>query len=220
MKILFFGRHQDTYSHKLSKFLKKKGSTKIIWSDGKKNKINFKINGLFDYIICFRSNYILSKKVIDKAKIAAINFHPGTPEYRGIGCINLALLNNVKEYGSTVHLINEKIDSGYILDVTKFKVKIKDDLNSVLINTHQIMYKQSVRILKKIFLKPSIIRNLVLKNKNIKWGKQMMTRKKLDKLYEINFPVTEKLFQKKVRALKIKDFHLYFKLKNKKYFID
>ena len=61
---------------------------------------------------------------------------------------------------------------------------------------------------------------MVLKNKNIKWGKQMMTRKKLDKLYEINFPVTEKLFQKKVRALKIKDFHLYFKLKNKKYFID
>ena len=173
MKILFFGRHQDTHSHKLSKFLKKKGSTKIIWSDGKKNKINFKINGLFDYIICFRSNYILSKKVIDKAKIAAINFHPGTPEYRGIGCINLALLNNVKEYGSTVHLINEKIDSGYILDVTKFKVKIKDDLNSVLINTHQIMYKQSVRILKKIFLKPSIIRNLVLKNKNIKCGKQI-----------------------------------------------
>ena len=116
MKILFFGRYLDPYSLQLLKFLKKNAYTKVIWSDGKKNKINFKITGIFDYIICFRSNYILNNKIINKAKIAPINFHPGTPKYRGIGCTNVALLDNVKEYGSTAHLINRKIDSGKIIN--------------------------------------------------------------------------------------------------------
>ena len=95
-------------------------------------KLNEKIEKQkFDYIFCFRSFYILKKKDINKTKIAAINFHPGTPEYRGIGCINFAIYNNEKFYGSTAHLIDEKIDNGKILDVRKFQIRKKDNLKFV-----------------------------------------------------------------------------------------
>ena len=60
-----------------------------------KNLLNWK----GDYIFCFRSFYILKKKLIDNTKEFAINFHPGPPEYRGIGCVNFALLNKEKKYG-------------------------------------------------------------------------------------------------------------------------
>ena len=47
----------------------------------------------------------------------AINFHPGPPEYRGVGCVNYAFFDNVKSYGCTAHRINQKIDNGPIIDV-------------------------------------------------------------------------------------------------------
>ena len=53
----------------------------------------------------------------------AINFHPGPPNYRGIGCLNFALLSNEKYYGVTAHIINEKIDNGKILSFKKFRLK-------------------------------------------------------------------------------------------------
>ena len=55
---------------------------------------------------------IIKKNLINNCKIAAINFHPGPPEYRGIGCLNFALYNNEKFYGCTSHIMNEKIDDG------------------------------------------------------------------------------------------------------------
>ena len=74
----------------------------------------------FDYIICFRSFFLIKKKLLEKAKIASINFHPGPPAYRGIGCINFALLNGEKKFGTTAHLIDDKIDHGKILDIKHF----------------------------------------------------------------------------------------------------
>ena len=123
MNILYFGRKSDKYSIKLYEVLIRNSNVNVIWSNGKKNKIDFKLNKKIDFIICFRSHYLLKKKHIKLAKIAAINFHPGTPKYRGIGCINLALLKKEKIYGSTAHLMNTQIDNGKIIDVKYFKVK-------------------------------------------------------------------------------------------------
>lgn len=220
MKLLFFGRKSENFSIKLHKFLKKKGLVKVIWSDGKSNKINFKILGTFDYIICFRSNYILTKELIKKANKAAINFHPGIPKYRGIGCANLALLNNTKTYGSTAHLINEKIDNGNILDVSSFKIKPSDNINTMLSKTHKIMFKQSISILKKIFNNHKNIEKLIIKNKKNKWSKQLMTRKKLNKMYEISLPINEKILMSKIRALQTDTFKIFVKVKKNKFYIN
>ena len=54
-----------------------------------------------------------------------INFHPGPPERRGIGCTNYAIYEKSKNYGVTLHEINEKIDSGNILKVKRFKINFK-----------------------------------------------------------------------------------------------
>ena len=75
-----FGRKSDKLSIKLAKILKKKHSIKEIWSDGKTNKINFKISGTFDFIICFSKQLYFKRPNFKKAKIAAINFQ-GIPKY-------------------------------------------------------------------------------------------------------------------------------------------
>ena len=121
---------------KIREFLKK-SSKKFYYieSDFKNKKIinNFRV----DYIFCFRSFYILKGDLIKKTRIAAINFHPGPPEYRGIGCINYALYDNSKFYGCTSHVINKKIDDGKILDVRRFRIKKTDTVESCLKKTYE-----------------------------------------------------------------------------------
>ena len=62
-------------------------------------------------------------KLIKNANKIAINFHPGPPEYPGIGCTNYAIYNEDKNYGVTCHIMTDKIDDGLILSVNRFKIE-------------------------------------------------------------------------------------------------
>ena len=132
----------------------------------------------------------------------------------------MALLNNVKTYGSTAHLINTKIDAGKILDVSKFKVSTSDDLKAVLKKTHKIMFYQAKKILMKILSDKKNLKKFLQKNQNIKWSKNLMTRKKLDDLYKIKLPISEKSFLNKVRALQFKHFRLIINTKKGDFIIN
>ena len=77
----------------------------------------------YDFLISYRSKKIISDKILKKAFFAAVNFHPGPPEFRGIGCANFALIKNVKFYGFTIHIMDRKVDHGKKLLSKKFKIK-------------------------------------------------------------------------------------------------
>lgn len=161
-RIVFIGREKCDYSKKIY-FNLKKISKKIIFIKSNINnskKINTKLKKLkkfeFDYLICFRSFQIIKEEVLKKIKFFSINFHPGTPKYRGIGCANFAIFNKEKKYGCTCHLIDEKVDSGKILDVKYFKLKKNIDINIMLKKTYKLMFEQSKEII-----------NFVLKKKKI-----------------------------------------------------
>ena len=89
-RVLFFCRKKDFHSEELIKFLKSKIKfVKVIFSNNHKDKLKLSsIPKKIDYIFCFRSFYILKNNILNKAKFS-INFHPGPPEFRGIGCVNL-----------------------------------------------------------------------------------------------------------------------------------
>ena len=171
MKILYFGRKNCKRSDKLRKFLKKKTKNFYHFEVSRDQKNNFNLNDLikieFDFIISFRSFFIIPKKLLNKSKLS-INFHPGTPRYRGIGCINYAIYNNENFFGSTAHLINEQIDNGPIINVKKFKIKKSLDLNGVLELTWDNMLKQSIEILDKAFKDEKFIKihKKIIKVKN------------------------------------------------------
>ena len=113
-RVLFLGKDKDIFSRKFINILKKNFENVDIYLNknfkDKPSKKILKWKG--DIIISFKNHYILNSKMIRNAKICAINFHPGPPEYRGIGCINFALLKKEKKYGATVHLIKRRIDNG------------------------------------------------------------------------------------------------------------
>ncbi len=173
-----------------------------------------------DYIICFRSFVIVKKKLLKMAKIAAINFHPGTPKYRGIGCINFALYNNEKFFGSTAHLMNEKIDNGKIIDVKYFKIKKNNNLAECLDKTHEIMLKQAKALLKIIFSDTERLDILIKNNKIKKWSKILYKRIDLNNLYKINHNINKNKLEVIKRATLYKNFKPYILLHNNKFILN
>ena len=93
----------------------------------------------------------INKSVRKKIKINSFNFHPGPPEYPGFGCYNFAMLDKVNFYGSTVHIINDKFDSGKIINVKKFKFSYKKFNLEKLIRKTMRMLSNKLKILSMIF---------------------------------------------------------------------
>ena len=187
-KILFLGKKNCLFSKKIARELKRYSSkVSCIFHDKKKKNLQkFFLKWSGDYIFSFRSHFIISKDVIDKAKIAAINFHPGPPKYRGIGCVNFSILNDEKTYGSTCHLMTRKIDQGKIIDVKNFKVHRNYNIDSILRKTYQLQYYQFKKVVKKLFQNTNNLNKMINKSKKEKWSAKLYTKKQLDELYKMN----------------------------------
>jgi methionyl-tRNA formyltransferase len=67
--------------------------------------------------------HLVKADVISMAKRAAVNFHAGPlPGYGGWAFYNVAILENVSEYGCTCHYMDEGFDTGPIFKVRRFPV--------------------------------------------------------------------------------------------------
>ncbi len=85
-----------------------------------------------DLIISFNCPQPLRRELISIPKKGCINIHFGMlPEYRGILSIMYALLNGEKNFGVTVHYIDEKLDSGDIIVQEKIPITEKDTLDTL-----------------------------------------------------------------------------------------
>ena len=63
-----------------------------------------------DLFVSMSFNQIFRKKIIDLPKHKTINCHAGKlPFYRGRNILNWALINDEKEFGITVHYVDEGI---------------------------------------------------------------------------------------------------------------
>lgn len=217
-KILFLGRAQDKDSIKiLNKIKKNFKNVDVVWSKFKKQKISPKVfKKKFDIIISYRSYFILNQKLINNSKLA-INFHPGPPEYRGIGCTNFALLNNEKKYGVTCHLIDEKIDSGKIIKVKYFKINKKNNLKEVLEMTHRAMFNLANIVLNNISTE-NYINNCIKHSKKYNWSSKYFRQSELEELYKLQIDYSKKYFDRVLRATIYSNYLPYYLIDGKKFY--
>ena len=75
-----------------------------------------------DYIISVQYHNILTKQQIAKAKKLAVNLHMAPlPEYRGCNQFSFAIVDRAKEFGTTLHVMDEGIDHGDLLFENRFR---------------------------------------------------------------------------------------------------
>ena len=95
---------------------------------------------------------ILSGSFIRKFNKPILNIHPSLlPKYKGLNTHNRAIQNKDKYSGATVHIVNEKLDSGKIILQKKVKILKTDSGKSlekkVLKIEHKIYPKAIFRLL-------------------------------------------------------------------------
>ena len=55
--------------------------------------------------------------------LGTINFHPALlPEYKGTGGYNLAIMDELDQWGNTAHYVDASIDTGEIIEVDRFPI--------------------------------------------------------------------------------------------------
>src|SRR5688572_17410059 len=83
----------------------------------------------YDAGISFMWTGKIKKQELD---VPWINFHPAPlPEYKGRNLCYHALLNGAKEFGATVHYMDENFDTGEIIEVRRFPIEDSDDAESL-----------------------------------------------------------------------------------------
>jgi methionyl-tRNA formyltransferase len=79
-------------------------------------KLNPKEIPTVDFFIVASYGKIISKEILDLPKFGTLNVHPSLlPKYRGASPIETAILNDDKNTGVTIMLMDEKMDHGPIL---------------------------------------------------------------------------------------------------------
>jgi len=76
-----------------------------------------------DIIYSVQYHEVLRQEHIDKARQIAVNLHMAPlPEYRGSNQFSFAILEEKKEFGTTIHKIDSRIDHGDILFQKRFPI--------------------------------------------------------------------------------------------------
>lgn len=98
------------------------------------------------FVFSYGFGIIFNKDVINKFKYGIWNFHPGLlPNYRGRHPIHWAIINNEKKIGISVHMIDDKIDMGYLISQNVVRRYQNDN--------HKDIEKKIIKIIKNQIIK-------------------------------------------------------------------
>ena len=99
-----------------------------------------------DIFVSMSFNQIFREQIINLPKFNTINCHAGKlPFYRGRNVLNWALINDEKEFGITVHFVDEGIDTGDIILQQTYPITDKDSYGTLL----EIAYDECAKVLYK-----------------------------------------------------------------------
>jgi methionyl-tRNA formyltransferase len=149
-----------------------------------------------DLIISYLARWIVPSGLLGRAG-TAINFHPGPPEYPGYGCNNFAIYESAREYGVTCHHMAPRVDTGAIIEVTRFPVLPADNAGTLLARAYDVQLALFHRIV------GLIARGETLPASAETWTRKPFTRAQFGELGRLTPGMTEQEIARRKRALDV-----------------
>jgi methionyl-tRNA formyltransferase len=194
--VLFLGKKDDEYCHRALEFVEANfenvTSYFSAWGEPMPEEIK---SWSGDYLFSYLCRWVVPLSVIQSATKGAINFHPASPHYPGIGCNNYALYENAPEYGATCHHMASKVDTGKIIAVKRFPVFATDDVSSLLLRTYEFQLVLFYEIAGKI------INGEPLPEPDENWTRHPRSRKEFNELGVITPDMEDDEVARRVRAV-------------------
>jgi methionyl-tRNA formyltransferase len=76
-----------------------------------------------DVVISFLYWRLIREPLISLGRIGCLNFHPAPlPDFRGLGGYNIAVLEGLREWGVSCHFVDERFDTGDLVEVERFPI--------------------------------------------------------------------------------------------------
>ena len=158
-----------------------------------------------DIIYSVQYHEILKAGQINKAKKIAVNLHMAPlPEYRGSNQFSFAILENKKEFGTTIHCMDTGVDNGDILFQKRFPIPA----NCWVDELYNLTYKASINLFTQT------LGHIISGNYNRlpqsllvgKYGTSIHYRKEMDTIKVIDMSWDKEKIQRHVRATSMPGF--------------
>ena len=195
IRILFIGKADDFFSRQAADFiLTHYPAAKIVYSERQQPFPKELLTWKGDVIISYLSQWIIPKTLLENARIAAINFHPGPPEYPGIGCTNFAVYNNADEFGVTCHHMASRVDTGKIVAVKRFPIFESDTVYSITQRCYNVILDMFYDIFSLIMYGEDLPASDEI------WQRKPYLRKELDDLCRLTPDMNVKEIERRIKA--------------------
>lgn len=212
--VLFLGKENDDYCLKALNFCRANFG-QVTYSLGKHGDVfpEAFTDWKGDIIISYLSRWIITESVINSALQYAINFHPATPDYPGIGCTNFALYENAEFYGATCHFMSPRVDTGAIIKVSRFRVMPSDNVKSLLERTYDYQLVLFYDIMDEILSEKKLAAN------GENWTRKAFLRKELNELTIIAPEMDDLEMNSRIRATTFGDFKPFIQLNGRRFIL-
>lgn len=196
MSVLFFGKQDDLYCEKAQQFIRSNFPDATIVTGTRHQPFPDEYESWEGYyLFSYLSPWIIPASLLKRAKIANINFHPGPPEYPGIGCTNFAIYNDESTFGITCHHMTATPDAGNIIAVKRFPLFASDTVYSLT----QRCYAHILTLFYEII--SGILEGKPLPESDERWRRQAYKRSELNALCRIEPDMPPEEIQRRIRAV-------------------
>jgi methionyl-tRNA formyltransferase len=144
-------------------------------------------------LISFLSPWVVPASVLTLHTLA-INFHPASSDYPGIGCYNFALYEGAETYGAVCHHMAPRVDSGALIDERRFAVAAAENVETLKMRTMVVMLAMFHDLVYMIAAGHDLPRAATA------WSRKPFTRKQLDALCVVTPDMAEDEVRRRVRA--------------------
>jgi len=195
LSVLFLGKEGDAHTRQAIEFLKEHAGSVEFYTGTRLQPLPVAQSlKAWDLVVSYLSPWVVPPWLLARAEVAAINFHPGPPEYPGIGCTNFAIYNGEKEFGVTCHHMEPRVDRGRIIAVRRFPLQVSDTVYSL---THRC-YEHIFMLFKEVMA--GVLAGKPLPEPAEQWKRVPYTRAELDALCAIKPDMDAQEIQRRVRA--------------------
>lgn len=144
-------------------------------------------------LLSFLSPWIVPQDLLDRSGLA-LNFHPGSTDYPGIGCYNFALYEEAQTFGAVCHHMLARVDSGAVVEERLFPVLASDSVESLKFRTMVTMCAMFHDVVSLI----AIGAELPLAPRQ--WTRRAFTRREMEALKRIEPDMAEAEVKRRLRA--------------------
>jgi methionyl-tRNA formyltransferase len=76
-----------------------------------------------DLVVSYLYWRLIREPLLSLGRIGCLNFHPAPlPDFRGLGGYNVAVLEGLREWGVSCHFVDERFDTGDLVEVERFPI--------------------------------------------------------------------------------------------------